>query len=667
MKTQITICPATARLLFKVCSTLLISFIVLEPASPVRAQTGVYTLNGGTASLVGITNSTSTADQSGIFVYNSGNLSVGTVKITTSGNASNADKAGKYGVNAGVLAGTSTSQGTVLISGNSNQIVTSGSVANGLFATYSGSSITMLGGRISCTGFNAHGVDVTFGGSIILSNVDVTTWGANSSALATDFGGGTVKVYGGTIIASNTTAGSHSAGIYSTGSITVNDANVTSVADSGGVIDGANSITLTNTTLQGALEGITMWKTAPASGNATVTIKGGSVTARGGNVFYLNGNTGNAAAGTLNVLGGAVLSASTSNLIKVDRSSTAAFTATEETLTGNFVTDSTSTINALLRTNTTLIGAVNAAATGTDRLTIDSTSTWNVTSNSTLTSLTNAGTINGPGTVTATTLILQGGAINAVLAGTAGLTKITASNATLSATNTYTGATTVSNGTLFVNGRIAASTVNVWGGILAGTGSLAGAVNIRSGATVSPGVNDIGTLTVSNALMLYGGSTVTMEVNKTAGVCDVLNVTGPLTFAGSLRVTNLAGTLAAGDSFQLFQAGSFSGGFTNVSLPALSDGLAWNTDALPTDGTISVISIMPVFNAPVLSEGTNLIFSGTIVGTNETYYVLASTNIAAPTAQWTRLATNLITGGQFRFTNAIDPSVPQTFYRVQLP
>jgi hypothetical protein len=33
-----------------------------------------------------------------------------------------------------------------------------------------------------------------------------------------------------------------------------------------------------------------------------------------------------------------------------------------------------------------------------------------------------------------------------------------------------------------------------------------------------------------------------------------------------LLVTDFCGTLAAGDSFQLFQAGSFSGGFTNLIL-----------------------------------------------------------------------------------------------------
>jgi autotransporter-associated beta strand protein len=665
MNTKITCCPAAARLLFKVCSTLLIGFMVCGPASPARAQTGAYTLNGGAAALVGITNSTSAADQSGIYVYNSGALTVGAVKTTTSGSASSSDNSDKYGINAGVLAGNSTTKGTVVIT--DGVIVTSGSVANGLFATYSGSSVTMLGGSINCSGLNAHGVDVTWGGSITLSNVTVVTSNANASAIATDFGGGYVTMTGGSALAAATAPGSHSAAVYSTGVITVKNATVTSLADCGGVIDGANSIILTNTAMTGTVEGIKLWKTAPASGAATVILNGGALTASSGDGFYVTGTTGNAALGNITVESNATVTASTGNILKVDSSSAATLTVNAATLAGNFVTDSTSTINALLQTNTTMTGAVNAVATGTDNLTIDSTSAWNVTSNSMLTSLTNAGTINGPGTVTATTLILQGGAINAVLAGAAGLTKITASNATLSATNTYTGATTVSNGTLFVNGRIAASTVNVWGGVLAGIGSLAGAVNIHSGATLSPGMNDIGTLTISNALTLYGGSTVTMKISKTAGVCDVLRVTGLLTFAGSLRVTNFSGTLAPGDSFQLFRAGSYTSGFTNVILPALASGLAWNTNALVTNGTISVISIMPVFNAPVLSDGANLIFSGTTLATNQSYYVLASTNVVAPAAQWTRLATNPITGGQFRFTNMIDPSVPQVFYRVQLP
>jgi len=43
-----------------------------------------------------------------------------------------------------------------------------------------------------------------------------------------------------------------------------------------------------------------------------------------------------------------------------------------------------------------------------------------------------------------------------------------------------------------------------------------------------------------------------------------VRVTGLLTLGGSLRVTNISGSLAAGDSLPLFQAGSYSGSFTNT-------------------------------------------------------------------------------------------------------
>jgi autotransporter-associated beta strand protein len=645
---------------------LVLEFLAVGVLSTAQAQTGAYAQNGGTATLSNFSTNTSVNDQSGIFAYNTGSVTVGTVNITTSGNASSADNAGKYGVNAGILAGTSTSKGTVVITGSSNLIVTSGSVANGLFATYSGSAITMLGGRISCTGANAHGVDVTYGGLITLSNVDIATWGASSSAIATDFGGGTLKVYGGTIIASNTTPGSHSAGIYSTGTISVNAADIRSMADCGGVIDGANTIILTNTVLQGALEGIKLWKTAPVSGNAIVTIKGGSLIAMGGNAFYVTGTTGNAAAGTINVLDGATLSASTGILVKADGSSTATFSATGVALAGNLVTDTTSTIHTVLRTNSTLDGAISPAGTGTENLTLDSTSTWNVTANSVLTRLTNAGTINGPGTVTAGTLILQSGVINAVLAGAAGLTKTTTGTATLSGANTYAGATTISNGILSVNGSLAGTTVTAWGGTLGGTGSLAGSVSIRSGATLAPGIDGVGTLTVSNTLTLAGGSTVTMEINKAAHSHDAIRVTGLLTMAGSLNVTNLSGTFTAGDSFPLFEAASYSGGFSSVTLPTLTGGLAWDTNSLTTNGMIGIVSIAPVFNAPVLS-GADLVLSGTIPTTQATYCVLSTTNVTLPAAQWTPTATKPFQAGQFRFTNTIDPAEPQKFYRLRVP
>lgn len=51
---------------------------------------------------------------------------------------------------------------------------------------------------------------------------------------------------------------------------------------------------------------------------------------------------------------------------------------------------------------------------------------------------------------------------------------------------------------------------------------------------------------------------------------------GPLQLDGTLMVTNLGPAIAAGDSFQLFSAGSIGGAFAATNLPPLNPGLAWN-------------------------------------------------------------------------------------------
>ena len=345
--------------------------------SSVQAQTGAYTLNGGTAVQTSQTYAGTLADQSAVYVLNAGNLTLTNCTITKTGDASSTDNSSQYGTNAGVLA---KSAGTVTISGGT--VTTNASGGNGIFASGTGSSISMSDGTISALGGNAHGVDVTYGGAISLTNVDVTTKGASSSAIATDFGGGTVTVRGGTISASATSSGSHSAGIYSTGMITVSGATVTSLGDCGGVIDGGNSILLTNTALTGAQSGIKIWKTAPMTGTALVTINGGSLTAAGGDAFYVTGTTGNAAAAILMATGSAKITASSGCIVNVDSKSTAAFAASGESLVGNLFADATSTVTATLQENTTIEGSMQRIA-----LTLDSSSVWTVTENSILTAL----------------------------------------------------------------------------------------------------------------------------------------------------------------------------------------------------------------------------------------------------------------------------------------
>jgi autotransporter-associated beta strand protein len=170
-----------------------------------------------------------------------------------------------------------------------------------------------------------------------------------------------------------------------------------------------------------------------------------------------------------------------------------------------------------------------------------------------------------------------------------GLKKLGSGTLTLTAANTYTGPTTVSNGTLAVSGSLATGAVTVQnGGTLAGNGSLGGAVTVNVGGSIAPaGIGVVGSLTVSGNILLNG--TTVMEVNKSAAIKDLLTSSGAITYGGTLSVTNLAGTLAAGDNFKLFSAASYSGSFTiTPAIPAA--GLGWDTSTLTSDGTLRIVA-----------------------------------------------------------------------------
>jgi hypothetical protein len=64
--------------------------------------------------------------------------------------------------------------------------------------------------------------------------------------------------------------------------------------------------------------------------------------------------------------------------------------------------------------------------------------------------------------------------------------------------------------------------------------------------------------------------------------------------------------------------------------------------------------------------GSNLVLSG-VGHPGGRYRVLVSTNLALPTVNWTRIATNSFDPltAQFSFTNTIAPGNPQLFYRLQ--
>lgn len=259
-----------------------------------------------------------------------------------------------------------------------------------------------------------------------------------------------------------------------------------------------------------------------------------------------------------------------------------------------------------------------------------------------------------------------------VISGPGNVTNAGPGVVSLSGANTYTGTTAINAGTLRVNspGSLAvesAVTVNS-GGTLGGTGTINGPVTIAAGGTLAPGAS-VGTLTINNTVSL-GGTTV-MEVSRDNGFAeyDQLNVGGlTLNYGGALVITNIGITsLRSGDTFNLFAAGTINPGFAPVNLPPLLPGLSWVND-LNANGSISITGtiIPPQFSAPVLS-GNTVTFNGTGGVAFGSYYVLTSTEVGDPVANWTPIATNVFdAGGNFSFQDT-DPSAPQRFYMIAIP
>jgi hypothetical protein len=149
---------------------------------------------------------------------------------------------------------------------------------------------------------------------------------------------------------------------------------------------------------------------------------------------------------------------------------------------------------------------------------------------------------------------------------------------------------------------------------------------------------------------------------------SAVNVSGTLTAGGTLQVINLDGTpLAAGDTFQVFNAANYSGSFANLALPALTTGLAWNTNNLGAGGTLSVvIATQPVISSVSISNGS-LVFSGGAGVADASYYLLGSTNLTMPLTNWTPLLTNQFDDfGNFNATNLLPTNSPQGFFLLQI-
>jgi len=127
------------------------------------------------------------------------------------------------------------------------------------------------------------------------------------------------------------------------------------------------------------------------------------------------------------------------------------------------------------------------------------------------------------------------------------------------------GTVSVSNATLVVNGTLGSATVNVLnGGTLGGGGIINGssaAVTVLAGGNLTPGVGTTtaGKVLTASAVTLNNGSTTTLAVSHTHATNDLVYTT-VVSYGGTLTVITNAGDapFRSGDTFQLFRASSSS-------------------------------------------------------------------------------------------------------------
>lgn len=235
----------------------------------------------------------------------------------------------------------------------------------------------------------------------------------------------------------------------------------------------------------------------------------------------------------------------------------------------------------------------------------------------------NTTTFNVDDVVAGTDLMVLGMLANAYSTNSAGLIKTGSGTMLLSATNTYTGPTTINAGTLLVNGNASANT-NTWavvsGATLGGTGKIGGVVNYQNGSLASFTVTPTNTpyrnvtyLTFTNAVFMTN-----LAVRLTLPASGLANGIYVLATNSVPPTTNGAFATPTIDS------GSYGvGGSGSVSLNG-------NNLVLTVSG---VVSGPPVFSGISVS-GTALMLTVTNGTPNGVWTLLQSTNLALPLSQW---------------------------------
>ncbi|MCD8391197.1 MAG: hypothetical protein LUD03_05115, partial [Firmicutes bacterium] len=361
---------------------------------------------------------TSTNEDENALRVDGADVTLDSITVNKSGGAtSDAETGDFYGMNAALLA---TNSADVTIT--NSEVTSSVQGGNGIFSYGTGTTVTVSDTKITTTADNSGGIQTTGGGTTYAYDLTISTSGSSAAAIRSDRGGGTVVVDGGTY----TSNGYNSPAIYSTADITVSDAELTANNSEALVVEGANSINLTDCIVSGNMSdengtssdenvhNVMIYQSQSgdaATGTSYFTMNGGTLTSNNGDVFYVTNTDAVIKLSGITIVNnddeGALFTISGNSGEhgwgdKGENGADVTLTIDDTELEGDINVDTISTLVLSLTGGTEFSGAVNifdnayngTAVDDNAVVTIDEDSTWTLTGNCVITSLTNNGTIN---------------------------------------------------------------------------------------------------------------------------------------------------------------------------------------------------------------------------------------------------------------------------------
>lgn len=329
-----------------------------------------------------------------VFIADNTNATLSGVTINKTGDT-NSESSDFYGTNAAVLAKNG-SELTI----KDTTLTTNASHANGAFSYGKGTVLNLIDTIITTTGNNSGGIMTTGGATTNATNLTVNTSGNSSAAIRSDRGGGTVNVNSGTY----NTSGVGSPAIYSTADINVSDASLSATNSEAVVIEGGNSVSLTNSTVSGnnaTLNGQSTLKTNvliyqsmsgdASEGNSSFEMTGGTLISGTGSMFHVTNTTTEITLNNVSLINASdssdlLIASADSWGMSGKNGGNVTLNLISQSATGNITIDSISSLQLNITSGSNYTGSINNS--GKANVTLSSDSSWTLTADTYIDSFT---------------------------------------------------------------------------------------------------------------------------------------------------------------------------------------------------------------------------------------------------------------------------------------